>query len=194
MFLKLKKVFFKPKRLSAAGSLVLIAGLVAGQVLFLPSQKPVLADELLNRSLEVYNPLPSAISSYQFNFDTPTAGTVGSILFQFCSNSPTFGVDCIAPTGFDASQGFMSSQSGIGGFSFVSGMPQNEILLSRNPNFAAAQSNSYLFQNIVNTSDVGESFARVSTYATSDASGPQTDDGGMAYSITNSLDIAAEVP
>ena len=187
-------MLLKPKRLSALATFLLITFLVLGQILFLPSQKQALADELLNRSLEVFNPLPSAVSNYQFSFDTPTSGTVGSILFQFCSNSPTFGLDCTAPNGFSASQATLQSQSGISGFTIQSGMPANEILLARSPSVANAQANSYMFSSIVNTSDLGQSFVRVSTYATTDASGPDTDDGGIAYAITNALDISTEVP
>lgn len=194
MFPKLKKALTKSNRTSTIVSLTAILLLVLGQILFLPSNKLVLAAELENRSLEVFNPVPSAITQYQFSFDNPTAGNVGSILFQFCSNSTAFGSDCTAPNGFSATAASITSQSGMSGFSVVAGMPANEILISRTAAFANSQSNSYMFDNIVNTSDTGQSFARISTYASTDASGADTDDGGVAYAITNALDISAEVP
>lgn len=193
MFQKLKTLNASSKT-SAIVSLTAIILLVLGQILFLPTAKVALADELENRSLEVMNPTPSSITQYQFSFDTPSSGTVGSILFQFCSNSSIFGDDCTAPNGFSASQATIISESGMAGFSIVPGMPDNEILLSRTAAPASPQANSYFFDNIVNTSDTGESYARISTYATTDASGTDTDDGGVAYAITNALDISAEVP
>lgn len=194
MFLKLKRALNKPYKLPAVLSVALVAVMVVAQLLVV-SPPSVLAGELENRSLQVMNPLPSAITEYQFNFDVVTSGTVGSILFQFCSNSPVYGADCVAPTAFNANAASLASESGIQGFSTVSGQPDNQILLTRVPGFVNAPvATSYIFDNIVNTSDTGETYVRVSTYPTINGTGQDIDDGGIAYAITNALDISAEVP
>jgi hypothetical protein len=169
--------------------------LLATQIFLLAPPKKVLASELQNRSLQVINPLPSAITTYEFRFDTTTAGNIGSILFEFCSNSPVYGATCVAPNGFSASSATIASQGGVSGFSLGAGQPNNQILLSRPPSFVNSPvSASLIFDNIVNTTDTGSSYVRISTYASSDGTGASTDQGGIAYAITNALDISTEVP
>ena len=195
MLPKLTRSSNKPFRASAIISGVAIVILIAAQVLLFSPPHKAYADELLNRSLQVINPLPSAITTYEFNFDTTTPGDIGSILFQFCSNSPVYGTSCVAPNGFSASSATIASQAGVSGFTLDSGQPNNQILLSRTPLFVNAPVTvSLVFDSVVNTSDTGSSYVRISTYASSDASGVSTDQGGVAYAITNALDISTEVP
>ncbi|HEU5004470.1 MAG TPA: hypothetical protein VFT49_00055 [Candidatus Saccharimonadales bacterium] len=157
-------------------------------------QQQALADELPNRSLQVINPLPSETSAYNFSFDLATAGTLGSIKFEFCANNSIYGTSCDAPTGFSANAVALSSQSGVSGFSLVSGMPPNVIVIGRSPSNVPAQSVEYLFNNVLNTNVTGTSYVRISTYASSDATGGSIDQGGIAYPITSALDISTEVP
>lgn len=124
-----------------------------------------------------------------------TPGMVGSVLFEFCSNSPVFGDTCMVPNGFTASQASLTAQMGEVGFSVAGGQPNNRILLTRAPsNVNAPVSNTYVFDNITNTADVGTSYVRISTFASSNASGNDTDEGGVAYPINRALGVSGEVP
>lgn len=192
MFEKWKAMSYR-KLHGAIGLSLLFAVFVISQFIgVLP--KKALADQLPNRSLQVINPLPSVATAYNFNFDLASAGTLGSIRFQFCSNSPLPGDVCAPPTGFSATGAILASQSGVTDFGLVSGSPANEIVIGRTPGLVQQQSLNYIFDNIVNTDATGTSFVRILTYASGDGSGSPTDDGGIAYPITSALDIATEVP
>jgi hypothetical protein len=193
MFLKLKGLFRKPHRWAAIPSLSLLAVFLLSQILILGPSKPVLAEGLLNRSVQVMNPLPSAFSEYFFNFDIGTSGTLGSILFQFCANGPVL-ENCQAPDGFSAQSVTLTSQSGPAGFSLAPGRPDNEILLSRSPAFSNSQAASYVFDEIQNAQNTGTSYVEITTFASQDASGNPIDQGGVAYAITNALGLSTEVP
>lgn len=175
-----------------------LAGLMLAFVvspLFILGSKPAFADEVENRSVKIFNPLPSEHSDYEIDFDSVTPATVGSIVFQFCSNNPVYGTPCDAPVGFQVTNGSdLASQSGMTGFNMIYGQPQNEILLGRTQSFSSPTSNSYLFNFIQNPSQTGSYFLRISTYSSSDGSGTPIDTGGVAFPITNSLDLSTEVP
>lgn len=189
-----KWLSYKLKKLHGAACLSVLA------VVFIVSQfigvlpGKVLAEELPNRSLQVINPLPSESSAYNFNFDLASSGTLGSIKFEFCANSPLIDDPCIAPAGFSAAEAILASQSGIMDFNLVSGTPNNEIIIGRTPTSVPAQSLDYVFDNVINTSATGTSYVRIYTYASNNGTGTLIDSGGIAYPITSALDIATEVP
>jgi hypothetical protein len=100
---------------------------------------------------------------------------------------------CVAPVGFDASSAVLTGQSGITNFVLFSST-NNELILSRPPAFTAPSNVAYTFSPITNPLTGGSYFARIYTYATSDASGVETDSGGLALYYTPSFGVAAEVP
>ena len=122
-----------------------------------------------------------------------TPGTVGSISIRFCSNDPNPLRPCTVPTGMDVTGGSLASQSGETGFTYTT-TASNRILLTRAPSAATPGPANYDFQNIINPSSPGTYYIRILTYPTSDASGSYTDEGGIAFAITNQLSITATVP
>ena len=87
-------------RIHTATTLVLLT-IVVPVSLFVPQK--VSGAELTFRSLAIGTSTSGAATNYRFNFNTTTAATIGSIVFEVCSNSPLFDVACTAPTGFNAS-------------------------------------------------------------------------------------------
>ncbi len=156
---------------------------------------PVYGAQLGSREMRLTNNEVSAVSDYLLSIVLTTPGTLGSITVQFCSNDPLQGTVCTAPNGFDDSAAVLSTQTGPGDFAINSSLTTaNTLVLSRTAGAVGAIPLSFHFTGITNTSDAGPSYARVTTYASDDATGASSDYGGIAYSINNSLAISALVP
>lgn len=153
------------------------------------------ANTMPNRSVTVSSALPSIATTQTFRFDTPTASDIGSIVFQYCTNSPLFVIPCVAPAGIDASAANLTSQAGNTGFSIDSAdTTASRIVINRAALPGLITTNSYAFSNITNPSDVGTVYVRISTHAASDGSDTEEDTGGVAYAVLNAFNIGAFVP
>lgn len=155
------------------------------------------ATNMPSRSLIVESSKPSDTNVlYNFTFDLTTPGNLGSILFKFCSNGPLINDVCVQPSGFDATGAVINSQFGETGFSIHPSSDANNIIITRAPVpiGAAPRSVGYEFSGITNADSAGSQYVRVTSYVTNDASGPQTDEGGIAFSLSNGLNISTYVP
>ena len=150
--------------------------------------------QIVPRELTLTNSSVNARNTYHLSFKVATVGTLGSIDILFCSNSPIIADPCVAPNGMDAGIAFLLGQSGETGFSISPASTANEIILTRTPAADSTQLNTYDLANIINPSVAGSYYARIQTYASNDASGPPTDYGGVAFSITSSISITSQVP
>lgn len=150
---------------------------------------------LPQRSLELSNSTASAVASYALTFTIPNSETLGSIELQFCSDSPLIGLSCDPPAGFDISSAVLSSQSGVTDFSILAtGTNPNTIVLTRIPSPVAGGTVSYTFTNVTNPSSDGPLYGRLQTFASSDASGSNNDQGGLAMSINSAVNVSTTVP
>jgi hypothetical protein len=157
--------------------------------------KKVFSAQLLNRSVAIGSSVPSAVTNHLFRFDLITVGNIGSIQFEYCSNSPLNTSPCTPPAGLDVSSAIISSQTGEVGFSMDPGTTVNSILISRPSSLNSAVSVSYNFSNIVNSSSPFDTnYVRISSYATSDGSGPKTDEGSVAFAIDTNVTVSGFVP
>ena len=153
------------------------------------------AVQLLSRSIRVASSVPSATTQHIYGFNIQTVGTIGSIEFEYCENSPLIGSPCTVPTGLDVSGATITSQSGETGFIVDAATTSNRLLISRAPVANAAIPVAYTFSNVVNHSTANlPVFVRITTYPTGDGSGPYTDDGSVAYSTASPVTIAGFVP
>ncbi len=178
------------KLLALVALVVFGAGIIGYNLLM-----PAYGAQLGSRSMVLSNNEVSASSDYLLSFTLSTAGTLGSVAIEFCSNDPLEGTVCVPPNGFDASAAVLASQTGPGGFSINAAVTTaNKLVVSRPPAVTAAMPVSYHFTGVTNPSDAGPFYVRVSTYATDDASGLSSDYGGIAISINDSLAISALVP
>ena len=150
---------------------------------------------LPNRSITIGNSRASAVTTYDFQFDLTVGGTLGSIRFEFCSNDPLPFELCTIPSGFDISGAVIDGQSGETGFTVHGSTNPNNLILTRVPLALTPQTVSYDTSNVVNP-DVGPAtyYIRVYTYAADDGTGPTTEEGGLAFAITDDFGVTAFVP
>lgn len=147
-----------------------------------------------SRSLNMSSSTASALTSHSFYLTLNSAVLVGSISIEYCQESPLFGTSCTAPTGLNLGSVVISSQSGETGFSIHGSSSSSKIILSRTPSIVVPGASIYNFSNVVNPSLGNTSaFVRVATYASNDATGLRIDEGGLAFAITNPLNISADI-
>lgn len=170
-----------------------IAILITGLLVMTPEHAG--AGDLISRSVIIGSSQPSVVTTHTFGFTLSTAGTVGSLDFEYCTNSPFVGLACTAPNGLDTSTVGMTSQSGMTGFVIDPLTSGNRIVISRAPSATPIVTANYIFDNITNPSDVATTvFVRIATYASNDATGSRTDIGAVAFSTTRSVSTTGFVP
>jgi hypothetical protein len=154
------------------------------------------AADLIPRRIVTSDSLAGATSVvYSLEFSYASAGTVGSLLVQFCEEGPLPFTPCTPPAGFNASGVSLAGQTGETGFTIYSGSTANEIILTRPPDTVnAGAASDYRLEDLVNPANEGSLFVRVLTFASSDATGPAIDTGGLVLSIHKRPNIQAEVP
>jgi hypothetical protein len=148
------------------------------------------------RSITLTSAVPSALTTHTFRFSLPTTNDVGSIVLQYCSNSPIIYVACVPPTGLDVSAANLSSQTGNVGFSIdTADTSPSRIVLTRPLLAATLVPNTYVFDNVTNPSVSGETtYVRISTYASNDGSGAFIDKGGVAFTVQTVFTVGTYVP
>lgn len=171
--------------------LVLIFGLlVAMSAYILPAQ----AATLDNRSVRIADSKADAITSHLFLFDVPAGSLVGSIVLEYCANSPLNTVTCVTPDGLDLLEASLDSQSGEGGFSVHPASTANKIILSRPPVMTIGGPAQYDFSDVINPSSYGTYYVRISLHGSEDGSGSATDEGAVAFGIVRAVSTQAYVP
>lgn len=123
-----------------------------------------------------------------------TPALTGSLDILACIDPIPY-MPCVTPPGLDLSNAVLSSQAGESGFT-ISEQSANHIVLSRTPAVInPGDKSTYVFDNVVNPANTGESFAlRLKNHASTDASGPQIDFGSVKNEITNGVTIETQVP
>lgn len=171
-------------------SIVLTAALLIRAVPFAYAANSL----LLNRYDQLSTPTASATSTHNIGFTVSDPTSIGSVVFEFCGNSPVFGVPCIAPSGFDASAAVLSSQTGETGFSISPLSSSNSIILTRPVVAPNAIPATYVFTGMINPNIAGTFYIRMSTYNSTDGTGTSIQEGGAAMAIVSGLNVSAEVP
>lgn len=168
---------------------MLVAGLIA-------DIQVAKAAELSNRSVIISSATPSAVTNETFQFFVANIYILGSIVFEYCSNSPLLNLSCTAPTGLDVSGANLVNQSGNGGFSIDNAdTTANQMVISRIALNTAIINSSYTFSNIINPSTAGATFyVRITTYSSTDGSGNYVDNGSVAFATEAIFSANAFVP
>ncbi len=176
------------QRIFAASLVVLPAALL----IFMPAD----ALELKSRSIAVSSSTVGAATQHNFSFTVPSTVVIGSIAFEYCTNSPLPTVPCVPPVGLDLTNMVLTAQTGNTGFSISPGdSTANKIVIARTAAAGNAVPSSYTFNNIINPTTVNETtFVRISTFISTDATGAATDDGGVAFAVTQNFRVDAYVP
>lgn len=180
-------------------AVLLLASLVPAVI----TTKRADAAQLLNRELKLSSSAAGTLTdgqdvTYEFHFDYASTSNVGSVEFDFCSNTPIIGDSCTAPTGFDVNEGgglSLDNQTNETGFTIHANTDTNTICITRTAEAVTASVDSeYEFSGIDNPDATNTSFyARLRTRASTDCTGAETDSGGIAVSTANQLTITAKV-
>ncbi len=176
--------------------LVIILTMVSFLIGMGPFQSHVYAADLEPRSLTLSDAQAAAQTDvqYRLRFSTLGISTIGSVRVQFCSNTSLIDDTCVPPIGFDLTNAAIISQSGSGLFTIASSTTQNELILTRPPAIEPAGPLAFTLLGVRNPSATGSYYARILTYPSSDASGPYTDAGGLAFTINPAVGVDTEVP
>jgi hypothetical protein len=161
---------------------------------FLYNQQQAAAIRFEYRSLYINSSYPGARTFYTVQLQYPRVDPVGSIKILFCTEAIAY-LPCDPPTGLDVSGAILNAQSGLTGFSIKS-QTQNTIIIGR---AVAAPTglnlSTYNFDNVVNPTGVPDTFyARLTSHASTDGTGPLMDFGSIASSTTQSVGIITQVP
>lgn len=158
---------------------------------------PANAALLQLRSFKISDPTSSATDvNYTFGFTTNTSGPIGSIKIRLCSNYLHEETDpCTAPSGLDASAAALVDQTGVSDFSLDGSSTSNMFILTRPAaSSVSPQPLTYEFSGIINPDYIGSIYARIGTYASTNASGLETDYGNVVTTTTTDISITTEVP
>jgi hypothetical protein len=182
--------YINPKKTLAAA---LIAAISFSTLQIHPTSQAL---HLQNHSVRVSTALINATASHNFQFDYPSLSVVGSVAFEYCSNAALTILPCTTPAGLDVSGASLSSQTGNTGFSIDgTNSTSSKIVLTRTAAPGVTTTSTYNFDNIINPSTANATtYVRITTYPTSDGTGPYNDDGGVAFATVNPFEIGAFVP
>jgi len=184
--IKLRRLTKPPVRLLAA------VGVVTSVFWF--ASGTGMAALLTGRGFTFPNSNASAVTDYTITLQVNSSSTLGSILVEVCSNSPLEVEACVAPNGFDISHATIISQSGLGNLSIFS-QTANTIIFTHPPAaIVPPQQISIKLNNVTSPSASGSYYGKLTTFASTDASGPSTDFGGLAFAITDNLQLTTIVP
>lgn len=177
-----------------------ILGVISGALLLLSAVGVLLLSntasgiQLQLRELKLEDARAGSTTRYMLSMQTQTLTDIGSIRVQFCSNDALVGEPCTAPLGLDVSTSNVASQSGMAGFSVHPSTTANVLILSRVPATNPLGIARYELANVINPSASGSYYARLETFASTDASGVHIDYGGLAFNIRGGLSVTTTVP
>jgi hypothetical protein len=155
---------------------------------------PAIALSIPERYLKISTSVPSDTATYEFGMTYSNPGAIGSVEFELCQNDPFVATACTVPSGLDLSTASLTAQTGETGFSIHPSSTANKIILTRPSAPVTPQPSSYTFTPVTNPDAVGTYYVRLRTFASTDASGPDTEKGGMAFSMRSNLSVSTEVP
>lgn len=153
------------------------------------------AADLVNRSVTVSSSFPSEVVNHSFSLTTSTASNIGSIQFEYCSNSPLFVDPCVAPAGLNVATAGIFTQTGITGFSVSGASNANNLIITKAPVAELPVASTYVFSNITNPSTPNQVvYVRIATFDNINATGATIDTGAVVFVVDDRFDISAFVP
>jgi hypothetical protein len=99
------------------------------------------------------------------------------------------------PNGLAVNAATLSSQTGETGFSISPSSTPNKLILTRIPSASLAGPVQYVLSGVINPTTANNStYVRISTYASTDATGSLIDRGGVVFSTAGNFGTNAYVP
>lgn len=192
-----------PQLLRAVG-LLSLATLLFFQFVGAFFTTPAYATQITDRSLLLIavgndgGSKPGGVVNHKFNFTLPTAGTVGSLKFEYCTTAADVGaLTCIAPTGMSASAATFGNETGSSVTGFAMGAKTvNSFILTRTAAAISATSAVKVQANsITNPTTLHQTFfVRISSYASTDATGSAVDKGTVAATVNEPIVLDGTMP
>ncbi len=192
-------------------SLVVLLSFIVGSAIF---GSKASAAQITARSLTLQagatdgGSKPGGTVNHLFSFTIATTNNVGSIKFQYCTTaadslaSPV----CVTPTGLSTTAATMGSQSGATGFTLNNSTNGAPYITRSAASISSGQAVTYQLLGVVNP-DATDSycaqsatapsctfFVRISTYASTNATGSPVDSGTVAASVNEAIDLTGTMP
>jgi hypothetical protein len=136
---------------------------------------------------------PGGVVNHLFNFTLPSATTVGSIKFEYCTLAAG---TCTMPTGLVTTSATLSSQTGVTGFSIVNTTNGAPYITRTAATITGGTGVQYQLNSVTNPTAVnGETFyVRIASYASTNVSGGTTDTGNVAAATNRGIDLTGTMP
>ena len=141
---------------------------------------------------------PGGTVNHFFTFTVPSSTSLGAIQIQYCTQPADVGaLTCVPPTGLNTATATLGGSTGVTGLSIVNS--PTSVVLTRAPGSpttpAANTVVTVLLKGVVNPTVKNQTFfARISTYATVDASGAPTDTGSVAAATADPILLSGVMP
>ncbi len=180
--------------LRGAVRLALVLVLVAAPYIVHPGQSSALP--LSDRSVTISTATPSAVASHAFQMTFNETAPIGSIVFEYCTNSPIITVTCTPPTGLSLSGAVLAQQTGNTGFVIDTlDSTATQLVISRPVAAEVEVPSSYIFTNVINpATDYQTTYVRITTYNSTQGAGSYTDNGSVAFATSTNFVVGAYVP
>lgn len=135
---------------------------------------------------------PLGVVNHLFNFTLPTTGDVGSIKFTYCT---TASGTCATPTDLVTTSATMLNETGATGFTINNATPGAPYITRTAAGVTGPQAVSYRLGSITNPSAINTAFfVRISTHASTDATGAAIDTGTVTASTARAIELTGTMP
>ena len=137
---------------------------------------------------------PGGVVNHLFNFTVPSNSSVGSIQLQYCTLAS--GV-CTMPAGLVTTAATLFSQGGATGFTMVNATNGAPYLTRAAATIGTSTPTalSYQLNSVTNPTTTNQNFfVRLSTFATTNATGGATDTGTVAASTATPIILTGTMP
>ncbi len=147
------------------------------------------------RFIQLGTSQPGATTLHRYGLSTTSPSTIGSLRFEYCMNDTFVGTACVPPVGLNVASAVIGSQVNISGLSVHPSTTANNLVLTRTPSVVPATVITLRMDNVINpTSPQQMVYLRMSSYPTTNASGPFVYEGGAAFAIQTGVGTEAYVP
>ena len=131
-------------------------------------------------------------SNHHFTFTVPTTAGIRSIQFEYCTTADP--ASCTAPTGLNSSSATLGANSNLGGTPTINVATPTKPFVAFTSDPAGATINVTL-NGVVNPTAINETFyVAINTFTSNNATTGETDNGYVAASTAEPIDLDGTMP
>jgi hypothetical protein len=135
---------------------------------------------------------PNVSVNHLFSFTTATTGNVGSIQFLYCTIASG---TCVTPTGLISTSATMGTQTGATGFTLVNATNGAPYITRTVASISSGTALTDQLLGVTNPTASNTTFyVRISTFASTNATGTPVDSGTVAASTANQISLSGYMP